>query len=133
MASIPSGCCQKPSFAEPIDKPLKVVTYNVLADKTYRTVRVPKLIELLKNTDADIIALQEVTRWFVEDLRKQDFLKEYNFPTRPIGGEAMQKRCCRPKDCGSRRECRWFRRGRNSPCVMTASWRTTSAFRPNAR
>ncbi len=47
----------------PVPSPLRVVTYNVLADRMRVSERLPVLFDLLGGTRADIIALQEVTPW----------------------------------------------------------------------
>lgn len=58
----------------------KLLTYNVLADKKDAEQRLPKLFQLLEESKADIIALQEVAPWFIKELIKQKWVKSYHFP-----------------------------------------------------
>ncbi len=57
---------------------LKVLTYNVLADDGRANERVPALFAILKDSDADIILMQEAAPWFVKLLYEQEWLKNYN-------------------------------------------------------
>lgn len=70
--------------AEPDPRPplreLRFVTYNVLADEDPSGQRVPKLLETLRRTDADVIVLQEVAPWFASILLKEPWLRSYNHP-----------------------------------------------------
>lgn len=62
------------------DKPkVKLLTYNVLADPISTELRIPALLAILKNSDADIIALQEVSDWFIELLLKEKWISAYHF------------------------------------------------------
>jgi len=66
---------------------LTLVTYNVLADPYRAALRMPTLLAILKATEADIIALQEVTPWFWRMLRKQPWVRHYHrTPIGPGGG-----------------------------------------------
>lgn len=61
---------------------LTVLTFNVLsdmyeADKIYTEQRIPVIVELLKNSLADIIVLQEVTISLFNQLVKEDWVKDY--------------------------------------------------------
>lgn len=61
---------------------LRIVTFNVLsdmyeADKIYSSERIPVIIEHLKNSLADIIVLQEVTKPLFNQLLKESWVKEY--------------------------------------------------------
>lgn len=56
----------------------KLLTYNVLADQDHVDARLPVLFDMIKKSDADIIALQEVAPWFLEELAKQEWLKNYH-------------------------------------------------------
>ncbi len=58
---------------------LPLVTYNVLADPRRSDERLPALMAILKASNADIIALQEVTPWFVRALRKQTWARQYKW------------------------------------------------------
>ena len=60
---------------------VKLLTYNVLADSEHAKKRVPELLKLIKESNADIIALQEVAPWFLLELLKQDWVKKYHLPT----------------------------------------------------
>jgi len=62
------------------NKKVKFITYNVLADQVEIEKRVPEIFKILKNADADIIALQEVAPWFLELLQKEAWVKNYHFP-----------------------------------------------------
>ena len=59
---------------------LRFVTYNVLADEDPSGQRVPKLLEILRNTDADIIVLQEVAPWFATILLKEPWVQSCHRP-----------------------------------------------------
>jgi endonuclease/exonuclease/phosphatase family metal-dependent hydrolase len=59
---------------------LKLLTYNVLADPVYQKERIPKLLQLLARSDADIIALQEVDSWFADILFTQEWVRNYHVP-----------------------------------------------------
>jgi poly(A) polymerase len=56
-------------------RPLTLVTYNVLATPIYQTLRAKAVLSILKRTDADIIALQEVTPWFLAHLVSANWVK----------------------------------------------------------
>jgi endonuclease/exonuclease/phosphatase family metal-dependent hydrolase len=72
----------KPATPSEPQKTLKFVTYNVLGDQVHIPSRVPALLKLLADSDADVIALQEVTPWFVVMLLKADFVKKYDVMTK---------------------------------------------------
>ncbi len=57
------------------------VTYNVLADIDHADQRVPALLKIIGDCDADVIALQEVAPWFVLRLAQVAWFKEYHAPT----------------------------------------------------
>ncbi len=63
------------------EKPRKLtfVTYNVLADASTADQRCPALFKILKEADADVIALQEVEEWFAARLKKEDWIKPYSW------------------------------------------------------
>jgi tyrosyl-DNA phosphodiesterase 2 len=68
--------------AKDADKPtksetLKLVTYNVLGDDVEVKKRIPALFKILKDSDADIIVLQEVAPWFFKLLVDEPWLKKY--------------------------------------------------------
>lgn len=56
----------------------KLLTYNVLADQDHLETRLPVLFDIIGKSDADIIALQEVAPWFLIELEKQEWLKNYH-------------------------------------------------------
>ena len=55
---------------------LTFATYNVLADEVRTAERVPPLLALLRDSDADVIALQEASSWFLKDLMKQEWVRK---------------------------------------------------------
>ncbi|MEZ0260945.1 MAG: endonuclease/exonuclease/phosphatase family protein [Alphaproteobacteria bacterium] len=58
-------------------KTLKLVTYNVLVLLTHIEERAQPLFKILEDSDADIIALQEVGGWFTDMLAKSPMAKKY--------------------------------------------------------
>lgn len=58
-------------------KTLKLVTYNVLVLLTHIEERAQPLFKILEDSDADIIALQEVGGWFTDMLAKSPLSKKY--------------------------------------------------------
>lgn len=60
---------------------LTLLTYNVLADPVGAKKRIPPLLKLLDESDADIIALQEVAPWFMKMLLSEEWVakKRYQF------------------------------------------------------
>lgn len=70
----------QPSESVPLSA-LKIVSFNVLSDKyeqehIHTEQRIPAIIEYLRDSDADIVALQEVTRSLLEALLVQDWVRE---------------------------------------------------------
>jgi endonuclease/exonuclease/phosphatase family metal-dependent hydrolase len=72
---------------------LMMLTWNVLAERSEAAAatRVDALLQLIRDTKADVIALQEVTPWFIERLSKEEWLKSYHPATgdgtwTPMGG-----------------------------------------------
>jgi endonuclease/exonuclease/phosphatase family metal-dependent hydrolase len=65
--------------AEPPKDPksIKLVTYNVLVLPTHIEERAQPLFKILEDSDADIIALQEVGEWFTTMLAKSELSKKY--------------------------------------------------------
>ena len=55
---------------------LKVVTWNVLATPTAASRRIPVLLRILEESSADLIALQEVSPWFLKRLWAQKWVQE---------------------------------------------------------
>jgi tyrosyl-DNA phosphodiesterase 2 len=76
-------------------KALTFVTYNVLVDEVGLSQRAPVLFRLLRESDADVIALQEVGDWFMDLLKKETWAKEYywvNTSTMNCGGNVILSR-----------------------------------------
>jgi endonuclease/exonuclease/phosphatase family metal-dependent hydrolase len=65
---------------QPATKELRFVTYNVLADEDPTGKRVPKLLQILRDANADIIVLQEVAPWFASVLLKEPWVQSYHRP-----------------------------------------------------
>lgn len=55
---------------------LTLMTYNVLADRVEEDQRVRALLDIMKAEDPDIIALQEVTPWFLSALRDDEWVQK---------------------------------------------------------
>jgi poly(A) polymerase len=69
---------------------LKIVSFNVLSDRheselTETAKRIPIIIEDLRQCDADIIALQEVTPCLLEKLLAENWLRSYYISESPQG------------------------------------------------
>jgi len=60
---------------------LAICTYNVLADPVALPRRLGPLMTLLSQTNADIIALQEVAPWFLAVLRDEVWAGDYQWTT----------------------------------------------------
>jgi len=58
---------------------IKAITYNVWFDYSTSDQRVPRLLDLVAEKNADIIAFQEVERWFVNALEADVRFKYYHF------------------------------------------------------
>ncbi len=74
LAALPACGGREPAPAGPAGpevRQLKVLTYNVLADRGGAQRRLPALLKVLEDADADVLALQEVTDWFREVLAGQ--------------------------------------------------------------
>ena len=59
-------------------KSIRLLSYNVLADGVHLSRRIPPLMELLRRSDAEIIALQEVAPWFLRRLARQPWYGRYH-------------------------------------------------------
>lgn len=55
---------------------LTFLTYNVLGDRVVAAERVERLLEVIREADPDVIALQEVAPWFYERLSKKPWVAE---------------------------------------------------------
>jgi endonuclease/exonuclease/phosphatase family metal-dependent hydrolase len=56
---------------------LRVLTYNVLADPVAVELRIPRLLDVMREQNPDLLALQEVAPWFVELLERDGWLRDY--------------------------------------------------------
>jgi len=63
---------------------LRVLTWNVLFDRTSADRRLPAMFALIAKADADVIVMQEVTDWFLERLLAQPWAQAYRRTT--VGG-----------------------------------------------
>lgn len=76
IAAASAGCgSSSPPAAKPPPKALTFLTYNVLADEVELDKRIPPLMKLLDESDADVIALQEVAPWFLERLGREEWVR----------------------------------------------------------
>jgi len=58
-------------------KQLSFVTYNVLGDPVELKKRLPALLKILQDSNADVIALQEVVPWFSAAVSKEEWARAY--------------------------------------------------------
>lgn len=65
-----------PAAPEAPRSTLTFLTYNVLGDPAAGAERFPRLLELIRETDADVVALQEVRPWSLELLWKEPWVRE---------------------------------------------------------
>lgn len=72
---------------------LTVLTYNVLAEQTEQAAsgRLDALLHQIRDSKADVMAFQEAMPWFIERLRKQEWLAGFHPGTddgswKPMGG-----------------------------------------------
>jgi tyrosyl-DNA phosphodiesterase 2 len=61
-------------------KELTLVTYNILGDPVELKKRVPALLKILQDSNADLIALQEVVPWFSAAVGKEEWARAYQMP-----------------------------------------------------
>ena len=59
------------------DKNITFVTYNVLVDAVAPDQRATALFSLMKNSGADVIAIQEMSDWLLAKLKREDWAKAY--------------------------------------------------------
>lgn len=64
-----------PANTWPREKPLTLLTYNVLATPIYSELRTEAVLAILEKSDAHIIALQEVDDWFLNALVAAPWVK----------------------------------------------------------
>mmetsp|Transcript_42939 Transcript_42939/g.66892 ORF Transcript_42939/g.66892 Transcript_42939/m.66892 type:complete len:463 (+) Transcript_42939:22-1410(+) len=64
---------------------LRLVTYNVWFEKRRQKERAHALFVILKNSDADVICLQEVTPVFLTWLRDESWVREHYFLSDSVG------------------------------------------------
>jgi endonuclease/exonuclease/phosphatase family metal-dependent hydrolase len=55
---------------------LTFLTYNVLGDAAAKAERFPRLLDILREADADVVALQEVRPWSLELLWNEPWVRE---------------------------------------------------------
>lgn len=77
--------CRNPGSEQPPADPaprvapgpdrLTIVTYNVLADRVGEPGRSRAVLDLLERADADVIALQEVAPWFLDELSGEAWVR----------------------------------------------------------
>ncbi|MFH2010865.1 MAG: endonuclease/exonuclease/phosphatase family protein [bacterium] len=92
LAAAPAACRRKPSEGSgaqpaarrPTTTQLTLLTYNVLSDPRRAAERAPALLQILREVDADIVALQEAAPWFVKLLRDQPWFRS-RYRTTSIG------------------------------------------------
>jgi poly(A) polymerase len=75
-----------------LERDLVIVSYNILSnlhevDKIYTDRRLPILLDRLLKTNADIIALQEVTPESLEFILQTDWIKDYFISESPSGND----------------------------------------------
>jgi len=58
---------------------LSVITYNIWFDSSTAEERVPKLLDIVAEKNADIIAFQEVEGWFIKALESDGRFDDYHF------------------------------------------------------
>lgn len=82
------GCgTRKPNEAPPADSVpsrvdrISVLTYNVLAGSDHLERRLPALLQVLKSSNADIIALQEANEWLLSRLEDEPWYRERYYGT----------------------------------------------------
>jgi endonuclease/exonuclease/phosphatase family metal-dependent hydrolase len=76
LVMLATGCTtsqQEQRVVRPVT--LKVLSYNVYGYDPIDPARVTSLFELIQREDADIIAFQEASSWFLEALQEQEFVK----------------------------------------------------------
>lgn len=81
-ASAPVGA------GRPVANTLRVLTYNVLADEKDAQRRIPALLKVVGEADADILAFQEVQDWFRERLLREPWAANY-----PYSSDAVSSGC----------------------------------------
>lgn len=74
--SAPTG--QSPPAKDSPETALVFCTYNVLADQVGVQKRLPALFAILQESQADIIALQEVAPWFLLALEQEEWARAYH-------------------------------------------------------
>ena len=82
-----AGCGDKRAAdASPDDRPtLTVLTYNILANPTLEGERFPALLNLIEESDADVIALQEIAPWSLAKLKGEPWVQEKYHAARADG------------------------------------------------
>ena len=95
----PPGLASAPASSADVQLParLTLLTYNVLASRVFAELRTAELLRILERSDADIIALQEVDQWFLDQLGFAPWLARYNVTRRGTqlvapGGQLLMSR-----------------------------------------
>ena len=55
-----------------------IATYNIWFDDPTSADRAPKILDTIHNENPDVVAFQEVERWFVNYLKRDDRFSNYN-------------------------------------------------------
>ncbi len=82
------GCNEQQPRPRPAPPPeprrtLRLVTYNVLADRRHADARFPALIREIKTADPDVVALQECTPEFLKALQADAAFKDFDIAGPP--------------------------------------------------
>jgi len=77
-ATQPTAQTGATTSAAALPRQISILTYNVLADPVAERERVPAVLAILKDSDADIIALQEVAFWFLDALKREPWITKYH-------------------------------------------------------
>jgi|GEM_PF-822474 len=91
---------QKTTLKKPLSKKnaykkkgsIRLLTYNVWFSRDRIGKRLPAIFDILQRSQADVIALQEVTPWFLRALRKQSWSKTYHFSSEFASGSKQRHR-----------------------------------------
>lgn len=74
------------------NSPLRILSYNILfdmheTDRIHTWKRIPHLLDIIRKSDADIVALQEVRRSFLNELCRDSFIQQHYFVS-DVSGDA---------------------------------------------
>lgn len=65
-----------PTRANSRARRLRLLTYNIWGELNLHQQRIPALLQEIRRSNADLIALQEATEWFVEELLRQPWVRD---------------------------------------------------------